>query len=289
MSSFPKHAKVKVPAGTFLDGQCSVSVRVRDEDDVRRLRGKYGTRLSNFEIDGDSVRNVEFVRALAGTRVRILLPDGDLFEAREIVDALLRTDPVFIVRPDANATRNVNFLTSLNFRVHVDPSSAVQAEDSLERAVDFYLHNPLLVTPVEPFHSLLRSITRGRGYTMWDIEAENVKTNFYVSDGAEVSLSERWNTQSLNYGTLDDPWSEIVNSDLHRRLSAFKLELFRKKSPCVFCAHLGPCGGFLRALDPEWPCEPWQRVFLVLRDEAKKALELQQKTERGSNPQSKAE
>lgn len=286
MLSFPKGAKVNEPAGTFLDGQCSVSVRIHTEDDVPRLKEMYGRRLSNFEIDGESLRNLEFVRALAGMRVRILLADSGLFETGETVDALFCTEPVFAVKPDANLIRNLNFLTSLNFRVHIESGAAVQAEDSLLHAVDFYLHNPLLTTPVEPFHSLLHTVSRGRGYSMWDVEGENARTSFYVSDNGEVSLSKRWNIEGLNYGTLDDPWKKFVNSDLFRRLSAFRSELFRNKSSCVFCAHMDLCGGFLRAIDPDWPCELWQQVFLTLRGETQRAMQLQQETEQRPDQQS---
>jgi radical SAM protein with 4Fe4S-binding SPASM domain len=207
----------------------------------------------------------------------------------ELVNALLDMEAVFVVRPDAKLIRNVNFLTSLNFRVHVETSALGELENSLLDAADFYVHNPILTTPVEPFHTLLHTICIGRGHNMWAIEAENVKTNFYVSHDGEVSLSKRWNADGLNYATLDDPWERIVNSELFQKLSDFRNELFRNKSPCVFCAYLDLCGGFLRAIDASWPCELWQQVFCVLRDEAKKGKELLQRIEQMSDQKSEAQ
>ena len=279
MSNFPKGTKVNIPAGKRIGGECFVSVRINPEDDARTLARLYGTRLLNFEINSETLFNAEFMHTLAGTRVRVLTTDMDLSEYSKILDGLDRLDPVFVAEPDADLLRRINFLTSLNFRIHIDATKPALPADCLERALDFYLHNPLLTIPIEPFHTLLYTINQGRGYSLWDIEAENVKSNFYVSRDWKISLSKRWNSKGLNYGGLDDSWDKLENSDLFKRLSSFRLELFQSKSPCIFCAHLNLCGGFLRAIDKSWPCEPWQQVFSILRKESQRSKRLQQKIE----------
>jgi len=276
MFSFPKYARVNIPSLKFLEGECFVSVRIDPEDDVRQLKAIYGRRLLNFEVDGASLRDLNFVRNLAGTRVRVLMVDRDLFESGEIVDALRQIHPVFILETGAKLRRNVNFLTSLNFQVHIYTNSANDVDDSLEFTADFYLHNPLLTIPIEPFHTLLCTLNHGQGYNLWDIESENVLSNFYVTESGAVSLSKRWNSNGLNYCSINSSWGQLIRSDLFRKLSSFKSELFRQMDCCIFCANFDLCGGFLRAVDSDRPCELWQRVFLTLRSEVKRAKNILQ-------------
>jgi len=274
MTAFPKQAIVNLPAGTLLEGDCLVSVRVTPHDDIPHLKRLYGKRLLNFEIGEGRHHDVGLCRSLEGTRLRIVTCGREPLQAGGVVEALKRTTPIFVIVPDENTLRNANTLTSLGFRVHIDAAAPVDSEDALLRALDFYLHNPLLSTPVEPFHTLLRTASASRGHDLWDIQSENVKINFYVSDNGEVALAKRWTSSGLNYGTLDNTWDEIVNGALMRRLLSFKADLFRQQNQCVFCRHLDLCGGFLRAVEPEWQCNIWQELFKTLRDEARKAKDL---------------
>jgi hypothetical protein len=276
MFNFPRSAVVSIPASNALSGNCSVSVRIDTQGDIPRTKEFYGRRLSSFEIEAKSVNEIGLLQALKGERVRIMVADADIFERHEIIDALQALQPVFMLNVDGSLIRHINLLTSLNFRVHISASTPVQAEDTLLQAVDFYLHNPLLTIPIEPFHSLLHTVSRGKGYSLWDTESENVKTNYYVTDNGKVSLSRRWTENDLYYGALEDPWDGLINLKLYQRLAKFQVELFISKSPCIFCEHFDLCRGFLRAVVPEWLCGTWKEVFKMLRDEARKAMELQE-------------
>jgi len=283
MSSFLDGMIFNIPAGIDFQMDCSVSVRVDVGDDILKLREFYGSRLFSFDVDHRSLLNEEFVLKLMGTRVRIHTGDSMLSELGEIIDGLVSMKPVCVVRPDANLVRTLNFLTSLSIRVHIDSSASVGEQDSLAGALDFYLHNPLLTVPIQPFHTLLCTITCGHGFSFWEIESEKVGTNFYVSDQGEISLSQRWSAEGLNYGTLDDSWDRVTSSDLFKRLSSFKRELFRIRSPCIYCAYLDLCGGFFRAIDAEWPCESWQDIFYILRRDFRRAKELLREIDRISD------
>jgi hypothetical protein len=283
MSSFLGGTIFNIPAGIDFQMDRSVSVRVGVGDDILKLREFYGSRLFSFDVDHRSLLDEEFVLKLMGTRVRIHTGYSMLSELGEVVGGLVRMKPVCVVRPDVNLVRTLNFLTSLSIRVHIDSSASVEEQDSLAGALDFYLHNPLLTVPIQPFHSLLCTITRGHGFSLWEIESEKVGTNFYVSDQGEISLSQRWSAKGLNYGTLDDSWDRIISSGLFKRLSSFKRELFSTRSPCIYCAYLDLCAGFFRAIDDEWPCESWQDIFYILRHDFRRAKELLREIDRISD------
>jgi hypothetical protein len=279
MTIFPKHTRVNIPGELLLDEECSVVVRVDHTHDVNSLRERYGHRLINFETKAELLKNDDFVQELIGSRVRVNIQNQDMFDANLLRDKFLASDIIFCVIPNSKLLRQVNYLTSFGFRVHVDAAAETLFENQLETVLDFYMHNPFLSVPIEPFHTLLRTICQKLRYkhNLWHIEMENAETDFYIEDNGAITLSKRWSTHGRNYGDITQPWAEIVNSDLHHELLSFQSELFRSKKPCIFCFHLGLCGGFLRALDEKWPCDIWQRVFQTMYNEALRAKQIQNK------------
>jgi hypothetical protein len=79
------------------------------------------------------------------------------------------------------------------------------------------------------------------------------------------------------YGRVDDSWEKITSSGLYNHIKSFKKDLFRKKSECIYCSHMDICGGFLKAVEPDWPCEAWISAFDILRREAENAREILKK------------
>ncbi len=280
MHVFPKNTLVNTPCETMLDGECSVSVRISTPDSVPRIREFYGKRLFNLEIEGELIKDIDLIRAIDVNRVRIILGDINILEVEgRLIEALQKmgAQSVFEINPDKKLLRNINFLTGLDILVHIDMTKPVQDENALLQAVDFYLHNPMLRTPIEPIHNLLVTMNRRRGRTLWSTELENVKTNFYVSDQGEVSLSSRWIENDMKYGTLDDSVKDFMKSELYNKLATLKEEMFRSKSSCVFCGNLDVCKGFLRAIDSEWPCDIWKKVFNILQGAVREGKDLLRK------------
>ena len=277
MFNFPEVSRVSVPATRRFPGKFAVSVRVQPGDDLQGLREFYQERLEEFEITGKVITDLEFFQSLAGTPVRFLAADVDLFQTSTLIETLSLLKAVVVVEPEANLIRKINFLTSFDLEVCIDSASPPRADRILKRALDFYVHSPMLNMPIEPFHSLLCTISQGLNLTLWDIAGERVAYNFFVSDGGEVSLSRRWHARGFNYGSMNEPGDNLKETDLFRRLSSFRFALFQSCDLCVFCAHLDLCGGFLRALEANWPCDSWRQVFHTLCQEAKNAKELLQK------------
>ena len=276
MLNFPSSSLVNSPASIFLKGKFSVAVRVDPQDDLARLRRRYGDRLVNFEIQGKSVHDLHFLEKLAGSRVRMVAADDCLDWTDKVLQALSRLDLICRLRPDAKLIRKLNLLTSFNAIVQVDLSAPTSSTAILEQAVDFYLHNPLLAIPIEPFHFfLVMASRRDHKSDAWEIQGENPQRNFYVSDLGEICLAPRWNARGLNFGRMTDSWRQIKKSPLFQKLIAYRLELFRTQHPCIFCSDFDLCGGFLRALEDDFPCESWQQVFKIIKETVKKAQELQ--------------
>jgi len=277
----PNHFKINAPAGILLDGENVVSIRINSENsDIESHKTHYKGRLFNIEIEDDIFIETDIIKKLHGIRVKIRSSDK-VFGIGKNLEIYRKTIPVFTAIPDSRLLKIINYLTALGFQVHIDMTTPPSDFKILEKTLEFYLYNPLLKTPIEPFHSLLKTLNRGGGYNLWDTEYERNGANIYIDDKSRVSLSSRWLNKGYSYGKLEDSWDTLSGSELYNKLSNFKEELFRKKSDCIFCDHLDICGGFLKAVDNTWPCESWIEIFNVLRNEAARAKNLLRENEKG--------
>jgi sulfatase maturation enzyme AslB (radical SAM superfamily) len=260
---------VSIPSKVFLGGECSVILRLDADlglEDIADLKQTYGARLTDFQLTADLLCQPRLLKALDQSRV-IVIPSARLPRLDSILskDHWRNLQLSVLLFPDQHLLGNINIITSLGIPLRLDAAVAATAGKTLVRAVDFYLHNPLLTMPVEPFHALLRHLACGKGPSLWQTQGERVADCFYVGDDSTVTLSKRWFDQGLLYGSLDQSWEMIVNSNLFQKLSDYRRELFRTGQQCIYCQELPLCGGYLKAADPEQPCEQWQQAFRALR------------------------
>jgi radical SAM protein with 4Fe4S-binding SPASM domain len=270
----PSNIKANIPPAIIPADSNPVSVRIsQNAQDIDTYRKTYAGRIFDFEIEDDIYHEPEIIKRLSGTRIRIKSTDT-VFEIDRNLDSFRQILPIFTVTADDNLVRKINYLAGFGFQTHINMVIPAADGNQLEKALEFYLHNPLLKTPIEPFHSLLKTLAAGAGYSLWDTEYERAGSNIYIGDNGGVSLSERWLARDLTYGNLENSWEELSASDLFKKLKTFKAKLFQEKSDCIFCPHMDICGGFLRAVDTHWPCQAWIQVFDIMRREVKKARNL---------------
>jgi len=272
MLNLPKNIKASILPGQLLDDNCGVSIRLNQNNlDVETAAADYQSRLFNFEFEDDSYLEPGLIDKLERRRIKLTAGDR-IFEIGRRIGSLRNTSPVFTAVADEGLLKKINFICGFGFQVHIDMDVPPASVEILTAALDFYLHNPLLRTPIEPFHSLLKTVARtGPKFTLWDTEYEKTTANIYVSDGGAVSLSARWHNNGLNYGSLENSWADIDTSPLYKRLSSIAAALFREKSACIFCRHMDICCGFLKAVDKAWPCDPWVETFDKMRAAVKSA------------------
>lgn len=274
MSDIPEKIKANIPPSVLLDAVNNVAVRVNSEQcDINMIKKNYSGRLFNVEIDDDIFLDIDVIKKLRGVRLRIK-SSPRIFEIGRNIDLYKEAIPVFVADADEDLIKKLNFLTGLGFQVHINTDVPPDSEDILIQALEFYLHNPLLRTPIDPFHSILKTMSSGGGYSLWDTEYEKIGADVYITDNKEVALSERWSQRGLVYGNLDSSWAELSSSKIYRSIISYNKDLFMEKSDCVFCSHMDICGGFLKAADREWPCGPWIKAFDFMRQEISRAKDL---------------
>jgi hypothetical protein len=273
MTEFPSELKVNVPSSIFLTGGCGVVVRLQNRDDIAELRSAYGQRLHHVVIHEKEFGDVAWLRELSGLRVEIVLDDGSGLSS-DVVDVLATMQPLFRLDTPERRLRNINLLASLSYPVVLNVFEGSHGIEPLTRALSYYLHNPLLNTPIEPFHSIMSRFLGHGPHTLWSIFGEVVGRNVCVGELGEISVAPRWISAGVCFGTLDDTWKKLSDSELYQRLVRICDGVSESAPPCVSCPHRDACGGFLRAVNAEWPCDAWQKVFAEIRKQARQVVGL---------------
>ena len=269
MSTFPAKVWMNVPGTRYVNGNCKIIARIRPGDDVAAIQSQYGTRLMWFEIEADAIEETSWLKSLKGLRVRIHVDKAILFGSEEQMQALRQARPVFIVTPGENLLRQVNLITSIRFRVHIDASRMVSDSESLSKVTDFFLYNPVLMSPVEPMATLLAHLARGKGHSLWETEYER-SSDAYLDEQGRITSSLRWAERGKFYGAIDDGWEILSSSPLAERLRRIRQTAIRAKNSCAICRQLELCRGYLKAPDPDMDCTPWQNCFEQLRAAVRK-------------------
>lgn len=273
MTEFPDNLLVNIPSRVFLSGGCEVAVRISREDDIASVRAAYGERLHHVVVREEELGDVAWLRGLSGLRILIVVTDcGSL--SSDLVEALPAMRPQFRLDTTDSLLRNINLIASLRYSIQLDAFGLGLAGRLLDKALAYYLYNPLLNTPIEPFHSAMARFVSQEPVTLWSTYREVVGRNMYVGDAEEVSLGERWVSAGICFGTLDDDWGTLCNSEPYRRLVEYPAAAMSSETACGACPHLDVCAGYLRAVNPNWPCEGWQKAFACLREKGRQVVKL---------------
>lgn len=271
----PEKTLVNIPETLYLAGDGLVSVRIENPDtSIASIRENFGHRLHSVSIGPEVLPKLASFSEFAGLRTRMYVEDTHMAIVGEHIASLRKCAPIFMLEPSGNLVRRLNFLTGFRFVVHIDPLAKPVDEEALMNALDFYLHNPILKTPVEPFHHLLQTISNGRGMTLKDLEFERPLYHFYVSNQGQISLSERYLRAGFILGNVDDTWEDISSSSKLKHILGLSSRIFEEQYACMLCSHYRICGALFKGLDPEAACDLWRRVFDRLENEHLAADEL---------------
>ena len=284
---FPAGTIVSTPAATHVPGDCLVFPRLSSSEQVSETREWHGARIAGWEVEEEAAASTELWDRLDALPVRVRIRDWSQLEDPALLERLRQRKPFCVLRPGPDLFRAVNLLTSVGIPVRVDTSTPVEDPDVLLSALDHYLHSPTLATPVEPFHGLLLALSASSDRSLWELESEDVEIHFHVTADGKVTLSRRWAEAGHYYGTAHDPWDNLIQSDAYARFAAFPVDLLGAAGPCATCAHFDLCKGFLRAVDPEQPCDPWQAAFDKLKEAvslARSQLDGDNRSEAGAAP-----
>ena len=124
----------------------------------------------------------------------------------------------------------------------------------------FYLFEPELAVPVEPFHSLLRA-ELGEGRTLWNIWFGRADEHFFVGQDGNVSLCSSWaGRPDRIYGRDTDSPETWERSEAHAALLSLLTEQGLPER-CRSCPMRRRCQGAALAVTGEETCGQWPELI----------------------------
>ncbi len=174
-------------------------------------------------------------------------------------------------------SRAVKLATSLEFAVKLELGQpGPEVLDELGEVLNFYLHQPLVGQPVEPFHGLLMAAYYGDPATLWDIQEENPVYIRYVTEDGDETIARRFTGESR----LAQPasvWFGTTRAAKAANLAFFVTDLqeklFHERAECVGCKFFEHCGGYFKWPQQEYDCVDIKPLLRSLQDAA---VELQE-------------
>ena len=184
--------------------------------------------------------------------VPILLPsrpsDYPLIETLRTIQRLPETRFRFVVdAADPAFCDDSLVFASLGHPVSITFSEPGRADfQKLLQILDYYLHSPSLMVPIQPLHSLTVGLLEKREVNLWQACEEDCRRNIYVTEKGEVTLSRRFASRGALYGSVEDGPEVWGQSDFYQRLSGLDKNLRRDVSVCSYCRHFPVCGGYFQ-------------------------------------------
>lgn len=122
----------------------------------------------------------------------------------------------------------------------------------LEAALNRYLHDATVASPVEFFHSILLAFCHDDTMlSLWTIQDEDPERNRYVTEDGRVVLSDR-----LRIEMPDSP-GDFLDDYRHQLLS--------EQGECSICRYFTNCVGYFKFPDRGYSCKAVRNIFQHLK------------------------
>ena len=170
---------------------------------------------------------------------------------------LLADHPIRVSVPLAPGFGNVvKLAVSLNYAVKLEGGQPDESQwDEMQRIALFYLHQSMVLEPIEFFHSLFSAFYHRRQVDLWTIQEEDPSLVRYIDDRGEETMPGR-----------------LAGLDVNENFSTFVRELQRgpaaEKGECAGCEFLRHCQGYFKWPRREYRCDGIKRVMHTLRSAA---------------------
>jgi len=273
VTEFPEGVRLSIPPASSAKGFARLSLRIEASVDplsIEAERERFGNRLEIIEA-GPALLDEEALRRTEG--LRLVIHVG----ASSIVDALARRDAMDGARirwiihagdPQSMARCLRAFArrgADVSLGLRAWPGLPDATIESLLIAVDYYLHDPILETPIRPFHDFLVGETTSSRKDLWELDDALGGRDYFI--GAEGSVELRTAGRSIMLGTTDSAYESIHAAALDHSAKKRMAGFISSRSVCAFCGHCRFCGGYFEDGEGRTRCEAWKPAFAVLQSE----------------------
>jgi hypothetical protein len=184
--------------------------------------------------------------------VFITSPGSQFSDLYNLVDVLAVRDVRVSMPASPGFLRALKVAVALRLPVRLLPGQpSPEALIELIEAVNFYLRDPMVETPVEFFHSVLASMCGAGDGSLWMILEED--PDLFLQRGVDGGYKIRGVSSSpspdLLSATFADTW--------------FK-RLVEQNAECATCPWQQICQGYFKWPDPAYDCEGVKRLFSAI-------------------------
>jgi len=202
--------------------------------------------------------------------VVITSPGSQFSDLYQLVDVLAVRDVRVSMPASPGFLRALKVAVALQLPVRLlpgQPSPEVLIE--LIEAVNFYLRDPMVETPVEFFHSVLASMCGAGDGSLWMILEEDPA--FCLHRGVEGGVKVRGVSSCPSPGILDPTAlvglaSEAARNNLFSTtfVDIWFKRLLEQDAECASCPWQQICQGYFKWPDPAYDCEGVKRLFSAI-------------------------
>ncbi len=226
---------------------------VRSLEELRHWLMASPPQLQWLQVEGLLCEAEPWADAAQGTDgipldVILLNPETEFSQLYRLVDVRAAREVRVTIPAVPGLLKATRLAASLGLQIRILPGQApAEALVHLEEVVDFYLHDPMVEAPIEPFHSLLACLRSGEMETLWRILEEDPEVFAHIDTDGQCILPR--STQAAPPSFVQDHFSRLIEEG----------------AECASCPWQPMCAGYFKWPDPAYCCEGVKRLFAQIK------------------------
>lgn len=199
---------------------------------------------------------VEVSCELFGTDKEILIRNhAHLKDRKTVVHPPLNEDPVFFVK----AVAPMGYIVDISFCMPRLPLEKV------ELLLNYYLFHKSLMTPLEPFHSILTEFKDRQRLDLWKFLGLEWRHSVYANEKKEAYLNiDDLKNGSGCIGLVSDSIQTWEKSSRADEILKFRKDIKEALPDCLMCNYFFMCKASL--IYKYGSCKTWLHAFNILHD-----------------------
>ena len=174
-------------------------------------------------------------------------PASEFSDLYRLVDASAVRGIRVTIPAAPGLAKAIRLAAALRFPVRVLPGQpTAEVLEELHEALEFYLHEPMVETPVEFFHSMLASMCGGDVSSLWMILEEDPEAFQHFDANGHARLPRTGGSGLV-------PMVAFVETHLN--------SLVVQGAECATCPWQQQCRGYFKWPDPAYSCEGVKQLF----------------------------
>jgi hypothetical protein len=174
-------------------------------------------------------------------------PASEFSDLYRLVDASAVRGIRVTIPAAPGLAKAIRLAAALRFPVRVLPGQpTAEVLEELHEALEFYLHEPMVETPVEFFHSMLASMCGGDVSSLWMILEEDPEAFQHFDANGHARLPRTGGSGLV-------PMVAFVETHLNN--------LVIQGAECATCPWQQQCRGYFKWPDPTYSCEGVKQLF----------------------------